>query len=520
MEIASHLTGPTIGAQSRRILERHPQRVAFVDATGEHTYAEVLDLIGRYQAVLAQAGLHRGDGVAALGANRFEVWALGIAVQSLGLYVTWLHPMGGAADQIFQIEDARVSALVVDETNHPERSRELTDFAAEAGLRTWTFSPAEFADDLETAARAVGSQPFRDEGRHDDRAVLNYTGGTTGRPKGVTRRQFNMGPSTADILADFELPDTPRYLLIPPMSHVAGTNIGPTLSKGGTVHLMNGFDPAAVLATIERERIDFTLFVPTMIYALLDHPDLESRDVSSLEYVLYGASPMSESRLRECLERIGPVFAQLYGQTECYPVSILSREDHENPARLLSCGKPVQSVDVRIVDPLGEEVPVGESGELCVRGRGAMDGYWQRDDLTAETIVDGWLHTGDIARMDEEGYLYIVDRKKDMIISGGFNVFPREVEDALSAHPAVVQAAVFGVPHEKWGEQVTAAVVLRAGAEVAADDLSAHVRDLKGAVQAPKQVLIVDELPQTAVGKINKRALSEQVRAAQSPPAP
>ena len=169
---------------------------------------------------------------------------------------------------------------------------------------------------------------------------------------------------------------------------------------------------------------------------------------------------------------------------------------------------------------MGEEVPRGESGELCVRGRGAMDGYWQRDDLTAETIVDGWLHTGDIARMDEEGYLYIVDRKKDMIISGGFNVFPREVEDALSAHPAVVQAAVFGVPHEKWGEQVTAAVVLRAGAEVAADDLSAHVRDLKGAVQAPKQVLIVDELPQTAVGKINKRALSEQVRAAQSPPAP
>ena len=229
---------------------------------------------------------------------------------------------------------------------------------------------------------------------------------------------------------------------------------------------------------------------------------------------------MSESRLRECLERIGPVFAQLYGQTECYPISILSREDHENPGRLLSCGKPVQSVDVRILDPLGEEVPLGESGELCIRGRGAMDGYWQRDDLTAETIVDGWLHTGDIARMDDEGYLYIVDRKKDMIISGGFNVFPREVEDALSAHPAVVQAAVFGVPHEKWGEQVTAAVVLRAGAEVAADDLSAHVRDLKGAVQAPKQVLIVDELPQTAVGKINKRALSEQVRAAQSPPAP
>src|SRR5699024_4747315 len=335
---------------------------------------------------------------------------------------------------------------------------------------------------------------------------------TTGKPKGAYRKHFSLGPSTADILANFELPDTPRYLLVPPMSHVAGTNVLPTLIKGGTVHLLNGFDPASVLETIEREKINVTLFVPTMIYALLDHPDLDTRDVSSLEYVLYGASPMSESRLREGMERIGPVFGQLYGQTECYPVSVLSREDHEDPARLLSCGRPVQSVDVRILDPLGEEVPLGDSGELCIRGRGAMDGYWQRDDLTAETIVDGWLHTGDIARQDEEGYLYIVDRKKDMIISGGFNVYPREVEDALAAHPAVAQAAVFGVPDDKWGEQVTAAVVLRPGHAVGPEELADHVQDLKGAVQAPKQVFPVDSLPQTAVGKINKRALADQLR--------
>ncbi|HLS34594.1 MAG TPA: AMP-binding protein, partial [Brevibacterium sp.] len=375
MEIAAHLTGPTMGAQTRRVLRRYPHRVAFKDARGERTYAEVLDLICRYQAVLTDAGLQRGDGVAALGANRFEVWALGAAVQSLGIYITWLHPMGGLSDQIYQLEDARVTALVVDELHHPERGRELIESAAGAGLTAWTFGPADragdqgsarergAAGDLETAAAQVGPQPFRDEGRPGDRAIINYTGGTTGRPKGVTRRQLNMGPSTADILADFELPETPRYLLIPPMSHVAGTNITPTLAKGGTVHLMNGFDPAAVLETIERERINFTLFVPTMIYALLDHPDLDARDTSSLEYVLYGASPMSESRLREGRERIGPVFGQLYGQTECYPISVLSREDHEDPARLLSCGRPVQSVDVRILDPLGEEVPLGDSGE-------------------------------------------------------------------------------------------------------------------------------------------------------------
>ncbi|QCP04991.1 AMP-binding protein [Brevibacterium sp. CS2] len=511
MEIATHLTGPTYASTIKRTLERHPDRIAFSDARGQQTYAEVLDLIGRYQAVLSAAGLERGDGVAALGANRYEVWVLSAAVQSLGLYITWLHPMGSLADQTFQIGDSQVKALVVDESTYGERGRELQQVAEDAGLQMWTMSPADFVTDLESAAAAVGPQPMRLDAEHTDLSIINYTGGTTGRPKGAYRRQFNLGPSTADILADFELPETPRYLLIPPMSHVAGTNVLPTLIKGGTVHLMSGFDPAAVLETIERERINFTLFVPTMVYALLDHPDLDTRDTSSLEYILYGASPMSESRLREGIERIGPVFGQLYGQTECYPVSVLSKEDHQDPALLLSCGKPVESVDVRILDPLGEEVPLGESGELCVRGRGAMSGYWRRDDLTAETIVDGWLRTGDIARMDEQGYLFIVDRKKDMIISGGFNVYPREVEDALATHPAVSQSAVFGIPDEKWGEQVTAAVILRSGASASEEELITVVKDLKGAVQAPKQVLIVDSLPQTAVGKVNKRALRDQL---------
>lgn len=511
MEIAAHLTGPTIGSQYRRILERYPDRVAFQEARGAQSYAAVHDLIGGYQAVLEQAGLTRGDGVAALGGNRYEVWALGVATQSLGLYITWLHPMGGQADQIFQLEDARVSALVVDELNHGERGRALVAAAASAGLRTWSFSPSDFADDLETAVAAAGPQPFRDEGRPEDLAALNYTGGTTGRPKGVARRQFNIGPAMADILADFELPESPRYLLIPPMSHVAGSKVGPVLAKGGTVHLMNGFDPAAVLETIERERISMTLLVPTMIYVLLDHPDLDRRDLSSLEYVLYGTSPMSESRLQEAIRRMGPVFGQLYGQTECYPISVLSRADQQIPALLLSCGKPVQSVDVRILDGTGQELPRGEAGELCIRGRSAMDGYWRREDTTAETIVDGWLRTGDIARMDEAGYLYIVDRSKDMIISGGFNVYPREVEDALMSHPAVAQAAVFGVADEKWGEQVTAAVVAREGRTVDLDDLSVHVRGLKGAVQTPKEIRVVEQLPQTAVGKVDRRALRRLV---------
>ena len=509
MQIPTHLLGPTEGVQIKRTLQRYPERVAFKDERGEQTYGEVYDLIARYQAVLEASGLHRGDGVAALGANRFEVWAIGAAVQAMGLYITWLHPMGSLADQTFQLDDSQVKALIVDETYYEKRGRELADVAQQSGLQISSMSPSDFARDLATMAEEVGQQPFRTVALHDDLGIINYTGGTTGKPKGAYRTQFSLGPSTADILANFELPESPRYLLIPPMSHVAGTNVLPTLIKGGTVHLMNGFDPAKVLERIEQEQINFTLLVPTMVYALLDHPDLNTRDTSSLEYVLYGASPMSEHRLREGLERIGPVFGQLYGQTECYPVSVLSKADHQNPELLLSCGKPVESVDVRILDPLGEEAAIGEPGELCVRGRGAMRGYWQREDLTAQTIVDGWIHTGDIAKMDDQGYLYIVDRKKDMIISGGFNVFPREVEDALTTHPAVAQAAVFGVPDEKWGEKVTAAVILKSGHAADSAELIAHVKELKGSVQAPKEILFPEAMPQTAVGKINKRALRD-----------
>jgi fatty-acyl-CoA synthase len=243
---------------------------------------------------------------------------------------------------------------------------------------------------------------------------------------------------------------------MPPSTH-SGVLSWPRRSvRGGTVHLLSGFAPDRVLDAIARHRVNFTLLVPTMIYLLLDHPDLERTDLSSLELLLYGASPMSATRLLEGLKRIGPVFSQLYGQTECYPISVLRRAEHDPVSRaelIASCGAPVSGVQVALLDGAGDPVATGEPGELCVRGGGVMEEYWRRPELTAETFAHGWLHTGDIARADERGYLYIVDRAKDMIISGGFNVFPREVEDALTAHPGVSAAAVYGMPDEKWGRR-------------------------------------------------------------------
>jgi fatty-acyl-CoA synthase len=454
MQLNTHQGGPTVGRLTRRTLNAHRDRVAFKWTGGSATYAEVQTMIGKFQQVLADAGLRRGQGVAALGGNRVEVWAIGQAAQSMGLYTTWLHGMGGLPDQLFQIEDSEVSAVILDERHYAERSAQLASEVKQRGLTVFTMGPSDFADDLTTASAALGDTPMQLTGEAGDRAIINYTGGTTGRPKGAERMQANVIQGAIDVITDFNIPSGAQYLLVAPMSHVAGTKVLPTLIKGGTVHMMTGFDPAAVLETIERERINFALFVPTMIYALLDHPDVATRDLSSLDLVLYGASPMSVSRLKEGIEKIGPVFAQLYGQTELYPVSMLTKDHHDTskPERLLSCGRPVVGVDVSIRNDANEEVAVGEVGELCVRGSSAMIGYWKRPDLNDEALAGGWLHTGDVGRRDAEGYLYIVDRKKDMIISGGFNVFPREVEDALTTHPAVAAAAVYGIPHEKWGE--------------------------------------------------------------------
>jgi fatty-acyl-CoA synthase len=356
---------------------------------------------------------------------------------------------------------------------------------------------------------AMGTVTPHDLAGADDIATLNYTGGTTGKSKGALRRHREYGGFTNAILADFEIPDTPRYLTVAPISHVAGTKVLPTLARGGTVHMLKGFDPEAVLRTIAREKINFTLFVPTMIYVLLDHPQLGNTDLSSLELLLYGASAMSPSRLVEGIERIGPVFSQLYGQTECYPISVLRKRDHDpkTPELFLSCGFPIAACEVRILDEADQEVATGEPGEICVRATHVMSEYWKRPEQTEETLKNGWLHTGDIARADERGYLFILDRKKDMIVSGGFNIFPRDVEDVLSQHADVAMVAVVGVSDEKWGEAVTAIVVARDGATPNAEELINLVKARKGSAHAPKHIKFVRELPMTGVGKVDKKVL-------------
>jgi fatty-acyl-CoA synthase len=499
---------PAVCEQTLRALARYPSRTAFSWPGGSISYQGATDLIGRIQGVFIKLGFPPGTRVAFLTANRADTWCAGVAAQLSQLAITWLHPLGSLDDQLFQLADSESEMLVVDGAAFGDRGGDLA--ARASGLKTvFTLGAANYGVDLLAATEAAGHATARCLAGPDDIATLNYTGGTTGKSKGALRTHREYGGFASAILADFEIPEAARYLTVAPISHVAGTKVLPTLMRGGIVHMLKGFDPEAVLKTIERERINFTLFVPTMIYVLLDHPALDKTDLSSLELLLYGASAMSPSRLVEGIERIGGVFSQLYGQTECYPVSVLRKADHDpkTPELFLSCGFPIAACEAKILDDNDQEVATGEPGEICVRAPHVMAQYWKRPEQTAETLKNGWLHTGDIARTDERGYMFILDRKKDMIVSGGFNIFPREVEDVLSQHADVAMCAVVGVPDDKWGEAVTAIVVAREGTKPNADELINLVKARKGSAHAPKQIKFVDALPMTGVGKVDKKVL-------------
>lgn len=469
---------------------------------------EVRDATSQFVQAFAAIGVGRGSRVAMLSPNRPECLHVTHAIQLLaGIYVP-LHPLSGLADHLNSIRDAEVGILLFDAEKFEGRAREI---AAEVpGIRLLAFGESPLGEDIFKLAAACHPQrlvPPVVEG--SDITRLGYSGGTTGKPKAIPSTQRS-GFVTGQIMqAEWEWPAPPRILTCAPLTHAGGAMFMPALLRGGTLMVQNGFDPVKVMETIEAQRINCMLMVPTMIYALLDCPRLGEFDLSSLETIFYGASSISPPRLKEAIERIGPVFAQFYGQAEAPMCITYFRKADHDPAdlrRLASCGKPSPWVRVALMDADTNPVPDGEPGEICVQGPLVMDGY--RDPaLNADALRGGWLHTGDVAVRDPDGFLRIVDRVKDMIVSGGFNIYPREIEDIIAEHPAVAQVAVIGVPHEKWGEAVKAVVVLRPGAAVSAEELCAPVAARKGSFQAPKSVDFVDAIPQTPVGKPDKKAL-------------
>lgn len=498
--------GITVADWQTQALRRYPERTALSTADTQLSYAGLEQKISQYARLFAAKGLKRGDGFAILSTNRLEVIYANLAGQMLGMRYTPLHPKGSEEDHLYILDFARISGLLIDDRNFEERGRILFE---ESNVSAFFTMDGRFGIPISEAA-AFPDGPFENQARPEDIANLIFTGGTTGRPKGVALRHGAVVSMSMQSLAYWDWPADTRFLIATPISHAAGAMLTPTLVKGGVFHVLPGFDPVEFLETVQRERITATFVVPSMIYDLLDKVRVEDYDLSSLEMIIYGAAPISPTRLREAIERIGPKFCQLYGQSEVpNNISYLSKSDHDlsRPHLLESCGFPQAPNQIKLVRPDGSEAGSDEAGEICVRGPLVMDHYWENPEETEKAFRDGWLHTGDVARRDAEGYLYIVDRVKDMVISGGFNIFTREVEDCLAQHEAVATCAVIGIPHPRWGEAVAGFVVLKPGATATPEELIALVRDRKGPVQAPKLLEFVDQLPLTPVGKVDKKIL-------------
>jgi fatty-acyl-CoA synthase len=505
-------------------LKRHRDKPVLFLGDTTLTGGQLAERISQYIQAFEALGAGTGSICGLLSLNRPEVLMIIGASQTQGYRRTALHPLGSLDDHAFVLTDAEVTSLIID-PNPMFVERALGLLAKVPSLKQiLTIGPVpealagHAAVDLTAEAAKYSPTPLVAADLPPDHiGGMTYTGGTTGRPKGVMGTTQSITTMTTVQLAEWEWPQNPRFLMCTPLSHAGAAFFTPVIVKGGELIVLTKFDPAEVLRVIEEQKISATMLVPSMIYALMDHPDSHTRDLSSLETVYYGASAMNPVRLKEAINRFGPIFAQYYGQSEApMVITYLAKGDHDEK-RLTSCGRPTLFARTALLGEDGKPVPQGEVGEVCVSGPLLCGGYWNLPEETCKTFHDGWMHTGDLAREDEDGFWYIVDRTKDMIVTGGFNVFPREVEDVVAEHPSIAQVCVIGIPDEKWGEAVTAVVVLRPDAQSDAQsvatmtaEIQAAVKERKGSVQSPKQVIVVDSLRVTALGKPDKKSVRAQ----------
>ncbi|NNH75158.1 AMP-binding protein [Nocardia uniformis] len=501
-------------------LRRHRKHPVVTLGDTVLTGADVLDAISRYVAAFEANGLQTGSPVGVLALNRPEVLFTIAAGQVRGHRRTALHPIGGLDDHAYVLADAGITTLVLDPVPaFVQRARDLVDRVP--GLNKVLVLgpvPEELSDvgvDFLAEVEKFEAGPIEAvELRPDDVISISYTGGTTGKPKGVIGTALAMATMTQIQLAEWEWPKRPKFLICTPLSHAGAAFFVPVVLLGGECIVLPRFDAGEVLRAIEEHKISATMLVPSMIYALLDHPDAATRDLSSLETVYYGASAIDPTRLTQAIEKFGPIFAQYFGQSEApMAISYLAKDEHDQ-ARLSSCGRPSTSLRVALIDADNQIVAPGEVGEICVSGPLLAAGYLNLPEVTAETFSGGWLRTGDLAREDEDGFLHIVGRSKDMVVTGGFNVFPREVEDVVAEHSSVLDVAVVGVPDPQWGEAVTAVVVFDAATagdpaaiETVTAEIQQTVKQRKGSVQVPKHFVVIEKLPLTGLGKPDKKAV-------------
>jgi long-chain acyl-CoA synthetase len=467
----------------------------------ELTYAELDERSARMATVLRERGLQPGDRVGVMLPNVLEFPIAYYGVLRAGAVVVPMNVLLKRREIAFYLEDSGAELLL----GWHGFAAEARGGAADAGAELIEVEPQSFAAMLAEHEPAPGLADTDEE----DTAVILYTSGTTGKPKGAELTHANLfrnadvsSRTTSEIAAgDVVFGGLPLF-------HSFGQTVSmnASLMVGACLTLVPKFDPGEALETMQRDRVTHFYGVPTMYGALLHHPERESYDTSSLRTCITGGASMPVEVLRGFEEAFGAIVLEGYGLSETSPVSSSNHPDRERKPG--SIGTPLEGVEMKVFDEDDNEVAQGEVGEIVIRGHNIMKGYWQRPDATAEAMRGGWFHSGDMARVDEEGYFYIVDRKKDLIIRGGYNVYPREVEEVLYEHPKIREAAVVGVPHDEWGEEIGAAVVAHDGEELAAEEISAYVKERIAAYKYPRIVWFVDELPKGPTGKILKREIS------------
>ncbi len=498
----------------RRTLQLNPDGLATAFNGRRRNWGEVGDRVARLAAGLLAGGAGPGDRIAMLATNSDRYLEYYLATAWAGLVSVPLNVRWSAREVEEAMRDCQPVLLMLDR-GYLELAGALKQALPELHL--------VYADDgdapagtehFETLVERSGQLPDAMRAG-SDLAGIFYTGGTTGRSKGVMLSHANLMSNAMQMLATGLWTADMRYMHAAPMFHLAnGAGMYSAMLSGGSNIIVSGFAPEAVMQAVETQRATDSLLVPTMIQMLVDHPELAQHDMSSLRRVLYAASPMSSAVLDRAIAALPHTeFVHAYGMTELSPcATALPWAGHTGESRVAgrhcSAGRPVIGCEVRITGPDGQTLPSGQVGEILVRGDTVMLGYWERPEETAQAVVDGWMHTGDGGYLDEKGYLFVVDRMKDMIISGGENVYSVEVENAIVKHPAVLHCAVIGIPDDRWGELVHAVVVCRPEAEVTADALTAFCRTLLGGFKLPRSIEIRDTpLPLSGAGKVLKRDL-------------
>ena len=496
-----------------RAASRWPDRVALVDGERRRTYRELDERGTRLARALVGLGLQPGERVAVVQENRIEYVETAIAIARAG---GALVPLLGAlteGEHAFMVGDAEARLVVALGSEAIPRAQGV---ARESGATALALAAGEGAADLSALAAVEPVEPLAVDRPPASLAQILYTSGTTGHPKGVTHSYASVAAAMGAWASAFRLEPDDRLLGQLALSHFGGRAMDSCWVAGATLVILPGPDPKAVLAAIAEHRVTMLLAIPTLLRMLLDHPDAADADLSSLRVVLYAAAPAAPALVRRALERLGPVLYTGFGQTEAYGLNTWMGPD-EHAAALEAGGDGLTSVgrecavfaQVRICGEDGGELPPGEVGEICVCAPWTTPGFWKRPELDRERLRDGWLHTGDLGRIDEEGYIFLADRMEDKIITGGFNVYPAEVEGALAEHPAVAECAVFAIPDPKWGEAIRAAVTLRPGHSASPDELIAFCREQLARFKVPKAIDVMAELPKSGVGKILRRALRE-----------